>query len=124
MKEKWMIPNDLLLKKEDAVRRVAAAVNPSGSFDIDDSDYGAAYRRVLLFAQAPDEISRVLGLGSLSRQQIFYNSYFWLSRFSYLYSKQHGFDAGLQQQAMRILETAQFELDWSVINELDRFAIS
>jgi hypothetical protein len=62
----------------------------------------------------------------LSKEDIFYNRYLWFTRFAKQKEKQEGYDAGINQQSVRLLEEVDYdslEIDWNTIqrisNELD-----
>jgi len=76
---------------------------------------GEALGWSLLFEHWPD-----LLLGSpVDRERAFYNRYFWFKRFATLKQKRDGYDAGLEQQVLQLLEHVDFALDWSLIEGLD-----
>jgi hypothetical protein len=48
---------------------------------------------------------------------------FWSQRFAAQYRAKCGFDAGVEQQVFKLLETAdEFDADWTVLEMLDRRA--
>jgi hypothetical protein len=60
---------------------------------------------------------------TLSPHDRFYNRYFWAKRFAAQYQAKYGFDAGVEQQVFKLLETAaELDLDWTVLDKLDRRA--
>ncbi len=59
--------------------------------------------------------------GSFRKEDIFYNRYFWFTRFAKQKEKREGYDAGLNQQSVRLLEEVDFnnlEIDWNTIQKI------
>ena len=54
----------------------------------------------------------------LTEQQILYNRYYWIQKFSKLYGLTHGYDAGVEQQVFKVLESADCDVNWNVIQQL------
>lgn len=75
-----------------------------------------AYGRYLLFAS--EEARRCCGLSSLSRQEVFYNTYYWILVFLTRYQLAHGDDAGIEQMAFRLLASAPARVDWDFVVEI------
>jgi hypothetical protein len=50
---------------------------------------------------------------------LFYNRYYWFKRFVKQRESEHGFDAGLEQQAFKLLEAAPADIDWSMVEAID-----
>lgn len=62
-------------------------------------------------------------LGSeLTAEDQLYNRYFWFRRFANAHCAKFGEDAGIEQQAIQILEHAECSIDWSQVNELESSA--
>ena len=91
-----------------------------GNFNIDvsDNDYSHAFIYYLFFSQC--SVENVIP--NLNKQAKFYNSYYWFKRFVALYARIHGYDAGLEQQAFKILELSNFEIDFELTDQLDKLA--
>ncbi len=51
---------------------------------------------------------------------VLYNRYYWFLRFAKIHSEQHGKDAGIEQQAFQILENAMTDIDWAVVEAIDK----
>lgn len=101
---------------DDELRRRIGESSPPYDADPDDPSYGAAFRRHLLFLRWPELLEAVApGLDDLDR---FYNTYYWVLKFSKLHQKAHGYDAGLEQQAFQVLEGADCDFDWSVVEAI------
>ena len=59
--------------------------------------------------------------GDFSKEDIFYNRYLWFTRFAKLKEKQKGYDAGINQQSVRLLEEIDYndlEIDWNTIQKI------
>ncbi len=52
-----------------------------------------------------------------------YNRYLWYLRFAQAYHAAFGDDAGIDQQALQILEHADCDIDWSVVERLGEEAL-
>lgn len=79
---------------------------------------GEALALYLLFEQAPHLIPGP----APTPEQSFYNRYFWLKRFAATREREHGTDAGIEQQLFQLLEGASFELDGALLRALDERA--
>lgn len=69
----------------------------------------------LLFERWPD----LLAASPVDRETAFCDRCFWFKRFATLKQARDGYDAGLEQQVSRLLEQADFEVDWSLLERLD-----
>ena len=122
MIQEILIPEALLVEKAEAISVAVKLCKASGNLNPNDPDYGGAYRNFLLFSNATERIPEVLSLAPLTKEAVFYNTYYWFLRFSRLYMKKHGFDAGLEQQSFHMLDTVMFEIDWSIVEALEKWA--
>jgi hypothetical protein len=91
-------------------------LDPPLAVEVTDDEAGEALARSMLFERWPDLLPADEGS---DRERLFYNRYYWFLRFISLWQAAHGYDAGLEQQAFRILEEAEFSVDWDVIQRLD-----
>ncbi len=58
---------------------------------------------------------------NINKEDIFYNRYFWFSRFTKLKEKIEGYDPGINQQMVRLLEEVDYndlEIDWNFIQKI------
>lgn len=58
---------------------------------------------------------------SFSNEDIFYNRYLWFSRFAKQKEKLEGYDVGINQQSVRLLEEVDYdnlEIDWDIIQKI------
>ena len=79
-----------------------------------------AYGRHILFS---DDVARqTAGFSGLSRAELFYNSYYWLLVFSKRYQAAAGYNAGIEQQTFKALETAPPGVDWEIVEEISHRA--
>jgi hypothetical protein len=79
-------------------------------------------RRPLLFFVLLTHLPDLLN-GEFAADELFYNRYYWFSRFSKKYQQEHGYDAGFEQEAHQLLEYADIELDERLVEvekHLDR----
>lgn len=112
-----LIPTAELAARETEVRRRAGGLEPPLAVDLDDAGYGGAFTRYLLFEEWPQLAGR-----EISAETAFYNRYFWLRRAATLYQQRHGPDAGMEQMVFQLTEGADFEIDWELLEALDRRA--
>lgn len=107
-----LVPPDTLSRVKTELYARIAKLSPS--ITLNSGDVGEALAWSLLFEHWPDLLS-----GSIDREDAFYNQYFWLKRFATLKQERDGYDAGIDQQVFRLLEHPRFDLDWSLIEQLD-----
>jgi hypothetical protein len=77
-----------------------------------------AFRYALVFEDPAR--ARAAGLGELDAATLFYNRYYWFRRFVAAREAALGPDAGLEQQAFKMLEAAPEDVDWSVLGMIDQ----
>jgi hypothetical protein len=69
----------------------------------------------------------VITLGSFDDQlsvvERLYNRYYWFQRLVAAHRTSRAYDAGLEQQAMQILERADCELDWEIVAQIDEMSM-
>jgi hypothetical protein len=59
--------------------------------------------------------------GDFSKEDIFYNRYLWFARFTKLKEKQEGYDPGINQQSVQLLEEVDYndlKIDWNIIQKI------
>src|SRR4051794_25528742 len=113
----WLARADLLATKEPEIgQKIDHLAEPYRQELLEDEQCGRALRNYLLFTHWPSLIN--LEGAELSPSDIFYNRYRWFLTLVKLYHAKHGADAGLDQQAFRLLEEADIEVDWSAIEEI------
>lgn len=120
MSQSVLIPESFLADKDDEIKELVELPAKAYAVDIDDESYGCAFRRFLLFAHCPDYLAD--HFPGIDRTTIFYNQYYWFVRFSRLFMRKHGPDAGLEQQAFQMIENAECEVDLEVVDSLDSLA--
>jgi hypothetical protein len=94
---------------EVAVARLTRAVEDAGD--------APAFRYYLVFEDGASAQS--VGLAELDALTLFYNRYYWFKRFVKQHEARFGFDAGLEQQAFKLLEGAPEDVDWAVLGHLN-----
>jgi hypothetical protein len=112
-----LIPESFLAEKDDEIKELVRVPAKTYAVESEDDSYGAAFRNFLLFAHCPDYLAD--HFPGLDRATVFYNQYYWFVRFSRLYMKKHGKDAGLEQQAFQMVENADCEIDLTIIDSLE-----
>ena len=80
-----------------------------------------ALRYYLLFSD-PERVARA-GLDPLPEDRLFYNRYFWFKRFEKLHAAKYGFDAGIEQMASMLLENAHDDVDFSLVEAVQKQAM-
>ena len=118
MSKDLLVPKDTLSRVKNELYARIAQLTPSVA--LDPGDVGEALAWSLLFEHWPD----LLPGSPIDRVDAFYNQYFWFKRFATLKQERDGYDAGLEQQVFQLLEQPDFDLDWSLIEQLDAEAAS
>ena len=75
---------------------------------------GDALGWALLFEHWP-----TLADEAIDPTRAFYNRYYWFKRFATLKQQRDGYDAGVEQLLFKILEQPGFDVDWSLLEQLD-----
>jgi hypothetical protein len=60
------------------------------------------------------------GLAGLTDEQQLYNRYYWFLRFAELTKARTGCNAGLDQQAFKLLDGAGCQVDWAIIESVTK----
>jgi hypothetical protein len=113
---------DRCLVSEDSLRECDAAIRAithdaaAGYAHLLDDAGGDAFRYYLLFSDTAS--ARSAGF-DLDETAMFYNRYYWFRRFATQRQAARGYDGGLEQQAFKLLETAQEDADWSLLESID-----
>jgi hypothetical protein len=81
---------------------------------------GRALKCYLLLTEMPN----LLGEGTVSAERVLYSRYYWFVLFARLRQAMAGYDAGLDQQALQILEQppTDCELDWLLVERIEAAA--
>lgn len=108
---------DTTLREHAAAIRVATASAAAEVGGLLEGAGEAAFRYYLLFSDPA--CIRAAGLDDIPVTSLFYNRYYWFKRFVNQRATVHGYDAGLEQQAFKLLEAAPEDVDWSVLEALD-----
>jgi hypothetical protein len=113
-----LIPAEVLSAHEQSIDLVVRS-HQSEYDGLDDPRYGQALRYYAAFTHNPSAIDP-----ELSPLSIFYNRYYWFQKFKSLYTQYHGYSAGLEQQAFKILEYAHehsnLDIDLLLIDAIDK----
>ena len=85
-----------------------------------DEDVRQAYARHV--ALLDGDLRPELGVGGLSESVAFYNAYYWVLVFAKRYQARYGIDAGIEQEAFKVLERAPADVDWQVVERVNQAA--
>lgn len=113
MSQDVLIPQDLLSPTKEELYARIARLKPD--IILDAGIVGEALGWSLLFERWPNLLPGPL----IDSEVAFYNQYFWFKRFATLKQERDGYDAGLEQQVFHLLEQADFDVDWSLLERLD-----
>ncbi|MEM5421230.1 hypothetical protein [Paraburkholderia ferrariae] len=89
-------------------------------YELDEDVRDAYARRVALLHR---ELRPALGVGDLSELVAFYNAYYWALVFAKIYQARYGFDAGIEQEAFKVLEVAPADVDWPTVERVHQAAL-
>jgi hypothetical protein len=106
-----LVPIEILLPAKAELHRRILSLSPD--LMPQPGEVGDALGWSLLFEHWPDLVSP-----PISREEAFYNHYFWMSRFATLKQRRDGYDAGLEQQVFQVLERADFDVDWGLVEQI------
>jgi hypothetical protein len=116
MRPDILVPEEILSMHDGDILSRVARLRPPVAIDLHDPRYGTAFRRYLLFTHWPFLIQdRRAGDSAL-----LYNQYYWFIKFMRLFEQMNGPDAGLKQQTIQILERSQYDIDWAMIEQIER----
>ena len=113
MNHEILVSNETLHAVKNQLATNIAALSPKVVLDTD--AIGEAYGWALLFEHWPE----LLNEAAMSDERAFYNRYFWFKRFATLKQARDGSDAGLEQQVFQLFEQVSFDLDWTLVEQLD-----
>jgi len=111
-----LIPPESLVPIQAELLHRIDRLDPPPAVDVREGEAGEALARSLLFEHWPDLVG---GSEELDRERLLYNRYYWFVRFVALWQAAHGYDAGLEQQAFQMVEQADMQLDWDLLQQLD-----
>jgi len=113
-----LLPVELSTVARAELQRRIGALEPRVAGDVRQGDAGEALALSLLFERWPE----LAGHDALDPRRRLYTRYFWFRRFTSLWQVANGVDAGLEQQGFQMLEKAEVDLDWALLEEIDRWA--
>jgi hypothetical protein len=114
-----LVPADQLIATDQVAQRFIAREALS-AWRLLEADLRIAYGRYALFSS--DAAISEVGLSQLSAEDAFYNRYYWILVFAKRYRLSHGYDAGMEQQAFQVLESAPTTIDWSAVEDVAKLA--
>jgi hypothetical protein len=106
-----------LMGFEEELSRSIVSVPERFLFAIDDPVYGPAFRRYLLLSHGLSWLASKVP--DLDVRSVFYSRYYWFLMLIRLYQSRTGDDAGMEQQAFQMLEAAEIEINWSIIEAIE-----
>jgi len=90
----------------------------------EDADLSKFVAYINFLVDRKDEIIKII---NVELEDVAYSHYYWFWALKEVYFKKHGKDEGLEQQALKILETMNFELqgniDWEIIEQIENGCI-
>lgn len=116
-----IIPKEILEKLLPEIDNLIKKSAQNYSSVLNDITFGESYKYFLLFTNWPHLLTEE-GI-EIDNELIFYSRYYWFIHFLKLYTLKKGMDAGLEQQAFRLLEESEridVEIDWSFIEKIQR----
>jgi hypothetical protein len=116
----WLVPVEALRARFADIRDSVAPYKGGYSLGVNDPSAEEALIYYVLFTHCPHSLdSEEI---QLDDEATFYNRYFWQRRISWLITRTRGSDAGLEQQAFQLLQSAAIDIDWELIDALQRCA--
>jgi hypothetical protein len=112
-----LVPESELRNRDVAIRAATEVAVARLGRAAEDAGEAPAFRYYLVFENGASALS--VGFAELDAPTLFYNRYYWFKRFVKQHEARYGFDAGLEQQAFKLLESAPEDIDWAVIGHLD-----
>lgn len=110
-----LIPEDELVRRDEIIEGIVSR-DRSVRWEKLDPSSRQAYGRYTLFSD--EDACREARFSQLSVEAIFYNRYYWILIFAKRYQSKFGKDAGIEQQAFKVLETAPPSVDWKAVEEI------
>lgn len=114
------------INKED-LKRMIAEENPTFQTTVDtdylnDEHFGSLLQYYLFLTEYPNSIYS--HLDGLNEEDLLYNRYYWFIKFKQKYNSQKGYDAGLEQEAFKLIEEIEQQLEagvnWSIIEQIEK----
>lgn len=114
-----LIAEDLLLIGETLLTRLEEKFTSARWRELDEDVRNGHARHVALL---DGELRGELGVGDLTETLAFYNAYYWALVSAKRYQTRYGFDAGIKQEALKVLERAPADADWQVVERINEAA--
>lgn len=111
-----LIPETLLTPLYGEARAKLSTSDGSADLTLSGTPDERSYLNYLVLTQVHEKLPSEWQADSL----VLYNRYYWFLRFSKIHSEQHGKDAGIDQQAFQILENSIADIDWAVVEAIDK----
>lgn len=114
-----LIPLTRLHRHEDFILRGLDSLPTTYRKDmLDDPPCRYAFLYYLLFTHWPQLLNGMAA--EISAEGLFYNGYYWFQRLAREYQARYGFDAGFEQQAVKMVEAAPCRVDDEVLVEIEQ----
>lgn len=111
-----LIPEILLTPLHGEAKAKSSASAISNGAALDGTPYRRPYLNYVVLTHFHEKIPSKWQSDSL----ILYNRYYWFLQFAKIHSDQFGRDAGIEQQSFQILENAVADIDWAVVEAIDK----
>ena len=113
-----LIPFPILQSLEDAALRGLDSLPVTYRKDLlDDPQHRYPFLYYLVLTHWPEWLDGLTA--EITTEDLFYNRYYWFLRLTKQYQAAYGFDAGFEQQAFQMLETARCAFDLERIHEIE-----
>ena len=114
--ETLLIPETLLTPLYSEARARSSTSDGSADVTLSGTPDERPYLNYLVMTHVHEKLPSEWQTESL----VLYNRYYWFLRFAKIHSEQHAKDAGIDQQAFQILENAMADIDWAVVEAIDK----
>jgi len=98
------------------IRQAIKALGEYPDVDAGDPVYGESFLNYWALSH-PDALEK-MGFTSIGEREALYSTYYWLLKFKKLYGLRHGPDPSLDTLLLRLLEYAEFEIDWPLMERI------
>lgn len=112
-----LIPENQLTISDELLARLAEEI-PAVNWRGLEEDLKQAYGRYIVLLDGG--LRSELGIAALRESIAFYNAYYWVLVFAKRFQERHGFDAGIEQEAFKVLERAPADVDWDVVERVNQ----
>jgi hypothetical protein len=107
-----------LQARDNEIREKIESLYKSSPAEEGDELAAAALRYYRLFSS--ESLPPQVDIGGLTNAKVLYNRYYWFLTYAKRHMRYSGYDAGLEQQAFKLLDQAECEVDWSMVEAIVR----